>query len=162
MGFKELKKVKTSCNGSAENFKGEWTKTCNSSFVYIHFFLCFNMWILHFVLHKRCWVFCFVEFFSFLFLFVCFWNPEAANERCCSEVVVPKFKKDNEKLLKILPKSLGSFISYVRKIFRKTNLSYPLVRTPVCAYQEVRNVSFSENFANVINEWYLSKIFLTF
>ena len=32
------------------------------------------------------------------------------------------------------------------KSFRKTNISYPLIRTRTCAYQEVRNVSFSENF----------------
>ena len=36
----------------------------------------------------------------------------------------------------------------VRRIFRKTNISYP--RT--CAYQLVRNVNFSENFVYVINE----------
>ena len=33
---------------------------------------------------------------------------------------------------------------HVRKIFRKTNISYSLIR-----YQGVRNVSFSENFAYV-------------
>ena len=32
-----------------------------------------------------------------------------------------------------------------RQIFRKTNISYPLIRT--CAYQGVRNVRFSENLA---------------
>ena len=37
--------------------------------------------------------------------------------------------------------NLGSFIYYVCKIFRKTK------------YQGVRNVSFLQNFANVINEW---------
>ena len=47
---------------------------------------------------------------------------------------------------------LISSISYVRKIFRKTNISYPLIRTRSCAYQEVRNVNFSENFAHVLNE----------
>ena len=45
----------------------------------------------------------------------------------------------------------GSFIKYVRKIFRKTNISNPLIRTRTCAYQGVRNVSFSENFAYVLN-----------
>ena len=34
---------------------------------------------------------------------------------------------------------LGPSIKYVRKIFRKTNISNPLIRT--------QNVSFSENFA---------------
>ena len=45
----------------------------------------------------------------------------------------------------------GSFIYYVRKNFWKTNIPYPLFRTRLCAYQGVRNVSFSENSANVIN-----------
>ena len=32
------------------------------------------------------------------------------------------------------------------QIFRKTNISYPLIRTSTCAYQGVRNVRFLENF----------------
>ena len=32
-----------------------------------------------------------------------------------------------------------------RQIFRKTSISYPLVRTRTCEYQGVRNVRFSEN-----------------
>ena len=36
---------------------------------------------------------------------------------------------------------------YVRKIFRKTKISYLLICTRTCVYQGVRNVSFSENFA---------------
>ena len=31
-----------------------------------------------------------------------------------------------------------------RQIFRKTNISYPLICTSTCAYQRVRNVCFSE------------------
>ena len=46
----------------------------------------------------------------------------------------------------------GSFIYYVHKIFRKTKISYLLIRTCSYAYQGVRNVSFSQNFVNVINE----------
>ena len=41
--------------------------------------------------------------------------------------------------------SMGSFIYCVSKI--------SLMRTRTCAYQEVRNVSFSENFAYLLNEW---------
>ena len=33
------------------------------------------------------------------------------------------------------------------QIFRKTNISYPLIRRRTCAYQGVRNVRFSENLA---------------
>ena len=50
----------------------------------------------------------------------------------------------------------GSSIKYVRKIFRKTNISNPLIRTRTCAYQGVRNVSFLENFAYVLNGWLLN------
>ena len=35
--------------------------------------------------------------------------------------------------------------------FQKTDISYPLIRTRTCVYQGVRNVSFSENFACVLN-----------
>ena len=45
------------------------------------------------------------------------------------------------------------FSTYMRKIFRKTNISYPLIRTRTCAYQGLRNVSCSENFAHVLNGW---------
>ena len=48
--------------------------------------------------------------------------------------------------------SLGSFIQYVRKIFRKTNISYLLIRARTCVYQGVSNVSFSEDFKYVLNE----------
>ena len=34
----------------------------------------------------------------------------------------------------------------------KTNISYPLIPTHTRAHQWVRNISFSENFARVINE----------
>ena len=33
------------------------------------------------------------------------------------------------------------------QISRKTNISYPLIRTRMCAYQGVRNACFSENLA---------------
>ena len=46
---------------------------------------------------------------------------------------------------------MGSSIQYARKIFRKTNISYPLIRTRTCPYQGVRNVSFSKYFACVLN-----------
>ena len=36
-----------------------------------------------------------------------------------------------------------------RQNFRKTNISYPLIRTRTCVYQEVRNVCFTEILACV-------------
>ena len=39
------------------------------------------------------------------------------------------------------------------QIFRKTNISYSLMRRPTYAYQGVRNVRFSGSFAYVLNEW---------
>ena len=44
-------------------------------------------------------------------------------------------------------------IKYARKIFRKTNISNPLIHTHTYAYQGIRNVSFSENFVYVLNVW---------
>ena len=41
-------------------------------------------------------------------------------------------------------------IYYVRKIFRKTNISYPLIHTGTSACQEVRNESFLEKCAYVL------------
>ena len=37
-----------------------------------------------------------------------------------------------------------------RQIFRKTNISFPLIRTRMCVYQGVRNVCFSENLARFV------------
>ena len=56
----------------------------------------------------------------------------------------------------------GSFIYYVRKIFQITNFSYPLIHTPSCAYQEIGNVSFSQNFPNLVNVWPLKRYFLIY
>ena len=47
----------------------------------------------------------------------------------------------------------GHLLSTYAKFFRKTNIYNPLIRTRTCACQEVRKVSFSENFAYVFNGW---------
>ena len=49
--------------------------------------------------------------------------------------------------------NLWSSIKYVSNIFRKANISNPLMRTRTGACQGVRNVSFSGNFAYVLNGW---------
>ena len=49
------------------------------------------------------------------------------------------------------PLGVGLSIKYVHKIFQKTNISNPLIRTRTCAYQGVRNVIFTEYFAYVLN-----------
>ena len=46
----------------------------------------------------------------------------------------------------------SSSIWYIRKIFRKTNISYPLIRTHTCTYPGVRNVSFLVYFC-IRNKW---------
>ena len=43
----------------------------------------------------------------------------------------------------------GSFISYIHKIFHKTNISYLLINNRTCRYQGGRNVTSNENFAYV-------------
>ena len=55
--------------------------------------------------------------------------------------------------MKMILHILGSSIYYVHKMFRKTDISYPLIRTRTCAYQVLRQFSFSENFASVLNGW---------
>ena len=37
-----------------------------------------------------------------------------------------------------------------RQIFRKTSLTYPLIRTCTCAYWGVRNASFTEDLASFV------------
>ena len=44
-----------------------------------------------------------------------------------------------------------SFSTYA-KFSEKNNISYPLIRTRTCACQGVRKVSFSGNFAYVLND----------
>ena len=48
-------------------------------------------------------------------------------------------------------KLTGSLIQYACKIFQKTNISYPLIRTRTCPCQGLRNISLSENFVHVLN-----------
>ena len=50
----------------------------------------------------------------------------------------------DEHYINIVEKSSG-------KIFRKINISYPMIRPRTCAYQGLRNVNFSENFVYVLN-----------
>ena len=38
---------------------------------------------------------------------------------------------------------------------QKTYISYRQIRKRTCAYQGLRNISFSENFAYVPNEWFI-------
>ena len=61
------------------------------------------------------------------------------------------YAKFSEKLLFLTP-------WYAHEIFRKTNISNPLIHTRTCTYQGVENVSFSENFACVLNGWPLDVI----
>ena len=48
----------------------------------------------------------------------------------------------------------GSSIQKVCNIFLKTSISYPLMSTPTCTYQAVKNVSFSEDFSYELNDRY--------
>ena len=40
------------------------------------------------------------------------------------------------------------------QILWKTNISYLRMRTRMCVYQVIRNGSFSEHFAHVLNDWF--------
>ena len=45
------------------------------------------------------------------------------------------------------PGNVRGSMADVNPLFRKTNISYPMIRARTCAYQRVRNVRFSENLA---------------
>ena len=50
--------------------------------------------------------------------------------------------------VKLLEKNFReSSIYYALEIFRKTNISRPLIRTRMCVYQVMRNVSFLGNLS---------------
>ena len=49
------------------------------------------------------------------------------------------------------------FSTYANFSEKRKNISKPLIRKRSRAYHEVKNVSFSENVACVLNGWYLSK-----
>ena len=46
-----------------------------------------------------------------------------------------------------------SFSTYTKYSEKITFISYPLMRTRKFAYQEIRNINFSENLVYVLNEW---------
>ena len=68
-------------------------------------------------------------------------------------VFLPMDKQVNAVFMVLLANiTYGAILLYVRKFLRKTNISYLLVCTRMFAYEGVRNVSFSENFAYILNE----------
>ena len=64
---------------------------------------------------------------------------------------------------RITPNTDTFYAVYVPKIFRNSNISYTLIRTrfiyplKTCAFQRIRNVSFSGNSAYILNWWLLHK-----
>ena len=82
-----------------------------------------------------------------------FWRPAALLKRDSNTRVFNQYSPKKATKITVVPLFLnarighgkGPSIKYVRKIFQKTNIS--------CAYQGVRNASFSENFAYVLNGW---------
>ena len=78
--------------------------------------------------------------------------PKTLHHRCMARFKV-QGSNSNSTFKRALEGGWMSFIQYMRKSFRKINISYPLICTLMCAYQGVRYVSFSKNFVNVINGW---------
>ena len=76
---------------------------------------------------------------------------------CKYSFKIPPFSHTCLRLLTLFVYSLmriliGIIHLVVRKIFPKTNISYPLIRKLNCEYLGVRDVSLSENFEYVLNE----------
>ena len=72
-----------------------------------------------------------------------------------SFILINTYNKDKSSMYWWAVYPLFLWIMYLVRTqnFPKTNISDPLIHTRMCAYQGVRNVSFSENFAYVLNEW---------
>ena len=47
--------------------------------------------------------------------------------------------------------NMGSFIQYVRKIFRKTNNSYPLIRTRTCEWTKIFDFDKPRSLENALS-----------
>ena len=78
-------------------------------------------------------------------------NLDACGQQVITFYIISIFIKlflSNVKILLFL----GVFSQCGRKVFQKANISYLLIPTRMCAYQGVSNVSFSENFAQVLSE----------
>ena len=75
----------------------------------------------------------------------------------CSENMQQIYRRTPSKIHKLLF-GIGSFIyySYFLPLVAHTHMCLSELRY-VCAYQRVRNVSFSENFAHLLNKWSLKK-----
>ena len=76
------------------------------------------------------------------------------------QISVPQDNVDNKAKGRISKRAFQE--NKTRQIFRKNEHFLPLIRTRTCTYQGVRNVSFSENFGNVINECSIIRIILIF
>ena len=88
-------------------------------------------------------------------------HPSTEREKVGREFMTSSFRKNNSEAvskvtdnLNMKKLAIGVIHQVCTQIFRKTNISNLLIHTRTCAYQEVRNVSFSEDFAYVlINGW---------
>ena len=67
------------------------------------------------------------------------WLDTLFTDNCIPSVIRQKGESQN-----------GCLENKARQIFQKTNISYPLIRTHTCAYEEVRNVRFSENLTRFV------------
>ena len=87
-------------------------------------------------------------------------HPSTEREKVGREFMTSSFRKNNsEAVSKVTDnlnmKKLGTGVinQVFTQNFPKTNISNLLIHTRTCAYQGVRNVSFSEDFAYVLNGW---------
>ena len=67
------------------------------------------------------------------------------------QICVIAFAKNEWQLVE--EKDLWITIKNVHKMFWEITIFYPLIRTRMCAFQGVRNVSLSENFEYILNAW---------
>ena len=84
---------------------------------------------------------------------ICVTDPfSVACCQCLNLLTLNIFVTSSVSIVKYRQVNRDHLFGTCAKIFRKTNISYPLMCTCTSVCQGVRDVSFSENFAYALNE----------
>ena len=78
-------------------------------------------------------------------------STQITNIEIFAFIAVLVFTFLNRKVLFITFSAHGTIYLLRTQSFQKTNISYPQIRNRTCEDQGVRYVSFSENFASLLN-----------
>ena len=89
-----------------------------------------------------------VNILQYLAVFI-FWQKSSLEILC--RVLNTLIKYENVQNVLLTCSAHGTIYLLLTQSFQKTNISYPQIRNRTCEDQGVRYVSFSENFASLLN-----------